>query len=98
MNRDPLLYNRIMFHVTHAQHAVNLRNAQPMQNIRHQFLKTQILHAGNVFRASEISVGAVATRDISFSGNPLKLQELLGMLDEFRPDFEIVEPRKASAE
>jgi alkyl sulfatase BDS1-like metallo-beta-lactamase superfamily hydrolase len=43
-------------------------------------------------------VAAVATRDISFSGNPLKLQELLAMLDDFKPDFEIVEPRKASAE
>ncbi len=43
-------------------------------------------------------VGAVATRDISFSGNPLKLQELLAMLDDFKPDFEIVEPRKAGAE
>jgi len=40
---------------------------------------------------------AVASGDISFRGNPLKLQELTGMLDEFTPDFEIVEPNKARA-
>jgi alkyl sulfatase BDS1-like metallo-beta-lactamase superfamily hydrolase len=43
-------------------------------------------------------LGSVASGDISFSGNPLKLQELMSMLDDFRPDFEIVEPNKASAQ
>jgi alkyl sulfatase BDS1-like metallo-beta-lactamase superfamily hydrolase len=43
-------------------------------------------------------LGAVATRDIAFVGDPAKLQELFGMLDEFSPDFEIVEPKKASTE
>jgi alkyl sulfatase BDS1-like metallo-beta-lactamase superfamily hydrolase len=38
---------------------------------------------------------AVASGDISFRGNPLKLQELTSLLDEFTPDFEIVEPKKA---
>ncbi|MEH2475424.1 alkyl sulfatase BDS1-like metallo-beta-lactamase superfamily hydrolase [Nitrobacteraceae bacterium AZCC 2299] len=42
--------------------------------------------------------GGVLTGDISFSGNPLKLRELMGMLDDFSPDFEIVEPKKAAAE
>ncbi|MDB5563770.1 MAG: Beta-lactamase-like, partial [Tardiphaga sp.] len=42
--------------------------------------------------------GSVLTGDISFSGNPLKLSELMGMLDDFSPDFEIVEPKKASVE
>jgi alkyl sulfatase BDS1-like metallo-beta-lactamase superfamily hydrolase len=42
--------------------------------------------------------GSVLTGDISFSGNPLKLRELMGMLDDFSPDFEIVEPKKASVE
>jgi alkyl sulfatase BDS1-like metallo-beta-lactamase superfamily hydrolase len=40
---------------------------------------------------------AVASGDISFRGNPLKLQELTDMLDQFTPDFEIVEPKKARA-
>lgn len=43
-------------------------------------------------------LGSVATGDISVGGNPLKLRELFGMLDEFSPNFEIVEPRKASVE
>jgi alkyl sulfatase BDS1-like metallo-beta-lactamase superfamily hydrolase len=42
--------------------------------------------------------GSVLTGDISLSGNPLKLSELMGMLDDFSPDFEIVEPKKASVE
>jgi alkyl sulfatase BDS1-like metallo-beta-lactamase superfamily hydrolase len=39
----------------------------------------------------------VTSGDISFSGNPLKLAELMAMLDEFTPDFAIVEPNTASA-
>jgi alkyl sulfatase BDS1-like metallo-beta-lactamase superfamily hydrolase len=38
------------------------------------------------------------TGDVSISGNPLKLRELFGLLDDFSPDFEIVEPRKVSVE
>jgi alkyl sulfatase BDS1-like metallo-beta-lactamase superfamily hydrolase len=43
-------------------------------------------------------IGSVATGDVSISGNPLKLVELFGLLEEFSPGFEIVEPRKASVE
>jgi len=43
-------------------------------------------------------LGSVLTGDVSVSGNPLKLRELFGLLDEFSPGFEIVEPRKASVE
>jgi alkyl sulfatase BDS1-like metallo-beta-lactamase superfamily hydrolase len=43
-------------------------------------------------------MGSVATGDVSISGNPLKLAELFGLLDEFSPGFEIVEPRKASVQ
>lgn len=43
-------------------------------------------------------LGSIATGDVSISGNPLKLRELFGMLDDFTPDFEIVEPKKASVE
>ncbi len=39
-------------------------------------------------------VGSILTGDVSISGNPLKLRELFGLLDDFTPDFEIVEPRK----
>jgi alkyl sulfatase BDS1-like metallo-beta-lactamase superfamily hydrolase len=43
-------------------------------------------------------VGSIVTGDVSISGNPLKLRELFGLLDDFSPDFEIVEPRKVSVE
>jgi alkyl sulfatase BDS1-like metallo-beta-lactamase superfamily hydrolase len=42
--------------------------------------------------------GSVLTGDISFSGNPLKLRELMATLDDFTPDFAIVEPTTAAAE
>jgi alkyl sulfatase BDS1-like metallo-beta-lactamase superfamily hydrolase len=41
---------------------------------------------------------SIASGDVSISGNPLKLAELFGLLDEFSPGFEIVEPRKARVE
>ena len=43
-------------------------------------------------------VGSVLTGDVSISGNPLKLRELFGLLDDFTADFEIVEPRKVSVD
>jgi len=43
-------------------------------------------------------VDSIATGDVSISGNPVKLRELFGLLDDFTPDFEIVEPRKVSVE
>jgi alkyl sulfatase BDS1-like metallo-beta-lactamase superfamily hydrolase len=43
-------------------------------------------------------LGSVATGDVSISGNPLKLAELFGLLDEFSPGFEVVEPKKTSVE
>jgi alkyl sulfatase BDS1-like metallo-beta-lactamase superfamily hydrolase len=43
-------------------------------------------------------LGGVATGDVGLSGNPLKLRELFGLFDDFTPDFEIVEPNKASLE
>jgi alkyl sulfatase BDS1-like metallo-beta-lactamase superfamily hydrolase len=43
-------------------------------------------------------LGSIATGDVSISGNPLKLGELFGLLDEFPPGFEVVEPKKASVE
>lgn len=43
-------------------------------------------------------LGSVLTGNVSIGGNLLKLRELFGLLDEFSPGFEIVEPRKASVE
>jgi alkyl sulfatase BDS1-like metallo-beta-lactamase superfamily hydrolase len=41
-------------------------------------------------------LGSIATGDVSISGNPLKLAELFGLLDEFPPGFEVVEPKKVA--
>jgi alkyl sulfatase BDS1-like metallo-beta-lactamase superfamily hydrolase len=43
-------------------------------------------------------VGSVVTGDVVISGNPLKLAELFSLFDEFPPNFEVVEPRKATIE
>jgi alkyl sulfatase BDS1-like metallo-beta-lactamase superfamily hydrolase len=43
-------------------------------------------------------LGSIVTGDVSISGNPLKLRELFGLLDDFTPDFEIVEPKKTGVE
>ncbi|WP_316188905.1 alkyl/aryl-sulfatase [Bradyrhizobium sp. SZCCHNS1054] len=41
---------------------------------------------------------AVATGEVTLSGNPLKLQELFAMFDEFAGGFAIVEPPKQAVE
>jgi alkyl sulfatase BDS1-like metallo-beta-lactamase superfamily hydrolase len=41
---------------------------------------------------------SVAAGEVSISGNPLKLGELFGLLDDFLPGFEVMEPKKASAQ
>jgi alkyl sulfatase BDS1-like metallo-beta-lactamase superfamily hydrolase len=38
---------------------------------------------------------AVAAGRISFTGNPMRLAELMALMDEFPRMFEIVEPKKA---
>ena len=38
---------------------------------------------------------ALAAGDIKISGNPLKVMELLGLLEDFTPGFPVVEPRPA---
>jgi len=42
--------------------------------------------------------GSVAAGDVSVSGNPQKLGELFGLLDEFSPEFEVVEPKRVKVE
>ncbi|WP_316233556.1 alkyl/aryl-sulfatase [Bradyrhizobium sp. SZCCHNPS2010] len=43
-------------------------------------------------------LAAVATGEVALSGNPLKLQELFAMFDEFAGGFAIVEPPKQAVE
>jgi alkyl sulfatase BDS1-like metallo-beta-lactamase superfamily hydrolase len=41
---------------------------------------------------------SVGSGDVSVAGNPQKLGELFGLLDEFPPGFEVIEPKKASVQ
>jgi alkyl sulfatase BDS1-like metallo-beta-lactamase superfamily hydrolase len=43
-------------------------------------------------------LGSLVTGDVSISGNPLKLRELFGLLDDFTADFDVIEPKKVSVE
>jgi alkyl sulfatase BDS1-like metallo-beta-lactamase superfamily hydrolase len=43
-------------------------------------------------------LGAIATGDLWLTGNPLRLRELFGLFDDFSPDFEVIEPKKAGVE
>ncbi len=45
--------------LAHAQHPIDLLDAEPMQNVGHQGLKTHILDACNVFSPLEIVRGPV---------------------------------------
>ena len=40
--------------LAHTQHAINLLDTQPMQDIRHQSLETHILHTGDILGTFEI--------------------------------------------
>ena len=58
-DRDALLHDRVVFHVAHAEHAIDLGDAQPVQDIRHQRLEAHVLDAGDVLRALKVLVGAI---------------------------------------
>lgn len=47
--------------LAHAQHAVNLFDTQPVQDIRHQSLESHVLDSRNVLRASEVLRGSIGT-------------------------------------
>src|SRR5215469_13859100 len=59
---DPLRGQRIALQVRHRHPAVDAADAKPMKDVRHQFLKTQVLHTSDAFGAAEIGVGTVAAR------------------------------------
>src|SRR5205814_4412855 len=52
--------DRVVLEVAHRHQPVDTPNAQPVQNVRHQFLEAHVLHAGDAFGAQEIVVRAVA--------------------------------------
>ena len=50
------------FHpLAHAQHPVNLLDSEPMEDIRHQSLKSHILDTSNIFSPLEVIRGSVGT-------------------------------------
>lgn len=51
--------------LAHAEHAVNLLDAEPVQNVRHQSLESHVLDSGNVLGSLEVVRGTVLT---SFPG------------------------------
>lgn len=71
-DRNALLHNGIMFHITHTEHTIDLGDAQPMQDIRHQRLKAHILHPRDILRALEILARAIG------AAFPRVVHEILG--------------------
>lgn len=47
--------------LAHAQHAIDLLDSQPMEDIRHQSLEAHVLHASNVLGTLEVFGCAVQT-------------------------------------
>ena len=57
---DATAGDRVVLVVAHAHQAVDLADAQPVQHIGHQLLKTHVLHPRHTLGAQEVLVGAVA--------------------------------------
>ncbi len=51
--------------LAHAQHSINLGDAEPMEDIRHERLEPHVLDASNVLRSLEIIRSAIGA---SFTG------------------------------
>ena len=47
-------------HIAHRNHVVDLPDAQPVQDVRHERLEAHVLHACNQFRCTEVLVRRVA--------------------------------------
>src|SRR5262245_35008497 len=57
---DALADEGIALHVAHRGEAVDAGDAEPMQHVRHQLLKSHVAHAGDAFGALEIAGGTIA--------------------------------------
>ena len=56
------LDDSIVLHIRHTNKVVDLRDAEPVQDVRHQSLKAGILHAGDALRTIEIPAEARVSR------------------------------------
>jgi len=75
MDRNPALYDSIILHITHRHHIIDLLDAQPVQDVRHQCLEAHVLDTGDHFSGFEVFIGGVASAftqvvyEISISSN-----------------------------
>ncbi len=58
---DAALDDGVVLHVAHADEVVDLRDAEPVQDVGHQGLKTRILNTSNTLSAVEIPARWVAS-------------------------------------
>lgn len=56
---DALVDDGVVLHVGHAQHAVDLLDAEPVQDVGHEGLEAHVLDAGDVLGALEVLARAV---------------------------------------
>lgn len=59
MDRDALVDDSVVLHVTHTKHAVNLRDTKPVQNVGHKRLEAHIFDTSNVLCSLEIFARSV---------------------------------------
>ena len=60
-NRDSTGHDRVVFHIAHADHVVDLLDAEPVQDVGHEGLETHVFDSGDDFSATEVFIGAVTT-------------------------------------
>ncbi len=81
-------------YVMNLENSALTHRAGPLDDNAHAGVKLTRAALDAITLKQRSFVGSILTGDVSVSGNPLKLRELFGLLDDFTPDFEIVEPRK----
>jgi hypothetical protein len=59
VDRDSLINDSIVLHVTHTQHAVDFGDTKPMQDIRHERLEAHVLDTSDVFGPFEVFASSV---------------------------------------
>lgn len=60
VNRNTRIDDGIVFHIRHRVHVVYLLYSEPVQDIRHQSLKSRIFNSCDTLCSSEILRGIVA--------------------------------------
>ncbi|MDE2577831.1 MAG: MBL fold metallo-hydrolase [Hyphomicrobiales bacterium] len=88
-----------IFPDTNEKIAVNLQNSALTQVVGKEAPNADATFTlaratlNEIFLKQRTFLEAIKAGDVKFSGNPLKLAELMGALDDFPPNFPIVEPK-----